>query len=60
VPITSKENEGMLAIVYSMMDFTKDEINGLMAVRQASADKLIKEQTKKGVFGMFGNKKDKK
>lgn len=56
IPYTTKENEDLLPIIYSMMLFTKDEISSLQRNRQTFIEKSLKQQTKKGVFGMFGKK----
>mmetsp|Transcript_22117 Transcript_22117/g.16515 ORF Transcript_22117/g.16515 Transcript_22117/m.16515 type:complete len:80 (-) Transcript_22117:34-273(-) len=56
-PVTSKENEDLLTIIFSMMFFTKEEVSQVQKGRSQSAEATKMTQqaaVKKGVFGMFG------
>jgi hypothetical protein len=57
MPFTTKENEDLLPIIYSMMLFTKEEINSLQKTRQEVMEKALNQKTKAGLMGMFGGKK---
>lgn len=54
LPVTSKENEDTLPIVYSMLNFSQEDI----AVITEARTQLAKADAKKG--GMFGGFKNKK
>ena len=54
LPISVKENEDILKIVYSMLNFPREDIDALTEQRM----KLTEPASKKG--GMFGGFKNKK
>ena len=66
--MTEKNNEELLAIVFSMMEFTKEEIQDIQnyraRMRSAShsgtePDEEGKKKPKKGILSIFGAKKEK-
>lgn len=61
IPFTSKENEDLLPIVYSMLQFTKEEEDKIAGARFPETQKMAEAALKKGLFNRFNNKKkDKK
>jgi len=58
LPPTSKENEDILPIVYSMLNFSRDEITQITDARaELAAKEKVATQTKKGLFGFSKGKK---
>ena len=56
-PKTTKENEIVLTVVYSMLGFTPEETSILDAQRKEKFPMNMKAKSGKGLFGMFGGKK---
>jgi len=56
-PKTTKENEIVLTVVYSMLGFTPEETSILDAQRKEKFPMNMKSKSGKGLFGMFGGKK---
>lgn len=57
LPISNKENEEMLNIVYSMMQFKKEQIANINKQRESLSIPQATEKVKKGIFSGFGRKK---
>jgi len=55
LPVTTRENEDILPVVFSMLNFPKEEIDTISAAR---ATLIEPAQAKKGIFG--GRNKNKK
>ena len=61
-PLTEKNNEELLAIVFKMMEFTKEEIAEIQKyraeqIKDPAKDKEVKRKAKKGMLsGMFKRK----
>ena len=55
-PKTTKENEAILSVVYSMLSFTALEQANLDKARQKKFPAAEKAKSGKGIFGMFGGK----
>jgi len=55
-PKTTKDNEAILSVIYSMLDFTPGEEAALDATRKKNFPMSEKAKSGKGLFGMFGKK----
>lgn len=56
LPICTKENEDILNIVYSMLNFPREEIDSITEQRTQLSNTTDKGK-KGGMFGAFGKKK---
>ena len=63
LPPTTKENEDMLTILFSMLNFSPDEVTQVTVARdvlkQQQAQAQVSGQAKKGIAGFFGGNKKK-
>lgn len=63
LPTTSKENEDILPILYSMLNFSEAEIKGVSQAREvlnkAQSQAAVKEKAKSGLASFFGGNKNK-
>jgi hypothetical protein len=59
LPISNKENEELLKIVYSMMNFKKAQIDKIQGTREGSTTEQIEKKVKTGLFSKFGRNKNK-
>ena len=66
-PVTDRNNEGLLTVIFSMMEFQKEEIEEVQEHRrrqrcasqssgQIDTEEEVKKKTSKGIFGMFKKK----
>jgi len=65
-PLTDKNNELILEIIFDMMEFTEAQIAEVQDIRKknrsasisasGTEEEEVKKQTKKGIFGMFKKK----
>ena len=65
-PITDKNNESLLTVIYSMMGFSKEEMLDVNTHRSkgkstsqsgtTDPDDELKKKSKKGILGMFGKR----
>ena len=56
IPITNKENEAVLSVMISMLNYEPDEIAQIEAARKKNLALADKKGTGKGIFGIFGKK----
>ena len=60
LPPTTKENEDLLPILYSMLNFSKNEISDVQTARDALQNALAsqaKDKTRNGIASFFGGGK---
>lgn len=60
LPPSTKENDDMLPILYSMLNFSQAEIKEVQSAREALVKQLAaqtKEKTKSGISSFFGGNK---
>ena len=73
-PVTDKNNEGLLTVIFSIMDFSKEEQDEIQEYRKkggaqnrgnsvssghVNTEEDIKKKTSKGILGKMFKKKDK-
>lgn len=54
LPVTTRENEDILPVVFSMLNFSTEEISAITEARE----KLDDGKNKKGIFGGRNKKKN--
>ena len=56
IPVINKENEAVLSVMFSMLNYEPEEVAQIEAARKKNLALADRKGTTKGIFGLFGKK----